>query len=102
MIAPLLASIIIHTRPVAPNAALKLHIYHSMKPSASFISVAWQPSPRRDNMDHEYMYKDLWLTSVLYAGLVGLAILGLRDWQRAARTAQTAACTTLRSGSPAI
>ena len=48
------------------------------------------------------MYKDLWLTAVLYAGLVGLAILGLRDWQRAARAAQTAACTTLRSGSPAI
>ena len=31
------------------------------------------------------MYKDLWLTAVLYAGLVVLAILGLRDWQRAAR-----------------
>jgi nicotinamide mononucleotide transporter len=50
----------------------------------------------------EYMYKDLWLTAVLYAGLVGLAILGLRDWQRAARATQTAACTTLSSGSPAI
>ena len=50
----------------------------------------------------EYMYKDLWLTAILYAGLVGLAILGLRDWQRAARSTQTAACTTLRSGSPAI
>ena len=33
----------------------------------------------------EYIYKDLWLTAVLYAGLVGLAVLGLRDWQRAAR-----------------
>jgi hypothetical protein len=44
----------------------------------------------------------LWLTAVLYTGLVGLAILGLRDWQRAARAAQTAVCTTLRSGSPAI
>ena len=50
----------------------------------------------------EYMYKDLWITAVLYAGLVGLAILGLRDWQRASRAAQTAVCTTLRSGSPAI
>jgi nicotinamide mononucleotide transporter len=50
----------------------------------------------------EYIYKDLWLTAVLYAGLVVLAILGLRDWQRAARSAQTAACTTLSSGSPAI
>jgi nicotinamide mononucleotide transporter len=47
----------------------------------------------------EYIYKDLWITAVLYAGLVILAILGLRDWRRAA---QTAACTTLSSGSPAI
>jgi nicotinamide mononucleotide transporter len=30
----------------------------------------------------EYVYKDLWLTAVLYAGLTGLAVLGLRDWQR--------------------
>lgn len=50
----------------------------------------------------EYIYKHLWVTSVLYAVLVILAILGLRDWRRAARSAQTAACTTLRSGSPAI
>ena len=50
----------------------------------------------------EYIYKNLWLTAVLYAGLVGLAILGLRDWRRAARSAQTAACTTLSSGSPAM
>lgn len=50
----------------------------------------------------EYIYKDLWLTAVLYAGLVILAVLGLRDWQRAARAAQTAACTTLSSGSPAM
>jgi len=32
----------------------------------------------------EYIYKDLWVTAVLYAGLVGLAVLGLRDWRRAA------------------
>jgi nicotinamide mononucleotide transporter len=50
----------------------------------------------------EYIYKDLWITAVLYAGLVFLAIIGLRDWRRAARSAQTAACTTLSSGSPAI
>ncbi|MBS1804381.1 MAG: nicotinamide mononucleotide transporter [Acidobacteria bacterium] len=50
----------------------------------------------------EYIYKDLWITAVLYAGLVVLAILGLRDWRRAARSPQTAACTTLSSGSPAI
>jgi len=39
----------------------------------------------------EYAYKDLWLTGLLYAGLVGLAVLGLHDWNRAARTAQIAA-----------
>ncbi len=51
----------------------------------------------------EYLYKDLRATALLYAFLVGLAILGLRDWRRAeAAAAQTAACTTLRSGSPAI
>jgi len=32
----------------------------------------------------EYIYKDLWITAVLYAVLVVLAILGLRDWRRAA------------------
>jgi nicotinamide mononucleotide transporter len=31
----------------------------------------------------EYIYKDLLLTAVLYAGLVALAVLGLRDWRRA-------------------
>jgi nicotinamide mononucleotide transporter len=51
----------------------------------------------------EYIYKDLWATALLYAGLVGLAALGLRDWRRAAaRASQTAVCTTLRSGSPAM
>lgn len=49
----------------------------------------------------EYVYKDLWPTALLYAGLVALAALGLRDWRRA-EAAQRAACTTLRSGSPAM
>ena len=31
----------------------------------------------------EYLYKDLRATAVLYAGLVLLAALGLRDWKRA-------------------
>jgi nicotinamide mononucleotide transporter len=31
----------------------------------------------------EYIYKSLWLTAVLYAGLVALAIVGLQDWRRA-------------------
>jgi nicotinamide mononucleotide transporter len=38
----------------------------------------------------EYAYKDLWLTGLLYGLLVGLAVLGLRDWSRAARKTQTA------------
>jgi nicotinamide mononucleotide transporter len=32
----------------------------------------------------EYVYKDLIVTAVLYAVFVGLAVLGLRDWRRAA------------------
>jgi nicotinamide mononucleotide transporter len=39
----------------------------------------------------EYLYKDLRATAVLYAGLVLLAVLGLRDWRRAAVHSQTAA-----------
>ena len=31
----------------------------------------------------EYAYKGLWLTAVLSVGLVALAVVGLRDWQRA-------------------
>ena len=31
----------------------------------------------------EYLYKDLRMTAVLYAGLVALAVFGLREWQRA-------------------
>ena len=31
----------------------------------------------------EYIYKDMWPTAVLYAGLVVLAILGVREWRRA-------------------
>jgi nicotinamide mononucleotide transporter len=49
----------------------------------------------------EYIYKDLWPTAWLYAGLVALAALGLRDWRRA-EMAQRATCTALRSGSPAM
>jgi nicotinamide mononucleotide transporter len=38
----------------------------------------------------EYTYKGLWPTAALYAGLVALAVLGLRDWSRAGRDLQTA------------
>jgi nicotinamide mononucleotide transporter len=36
----------------------------------------------------EYAYKDLWLTAALSVGLVALALLGLRDWRRAAEEQQ--------------
>jgi nicotinamide mononucleotide transporter len=39
----------------------------------------------------EYLYKDLRATALLYAILVGLAVLGLRDWRKAAATYQIAA-----------
>jgi nicotinamide mononucleotide transporter len=45
----------------------------------------------------EYIYKHLQTTALLYAGLVLLAILGLRDWRRAARAADR---TRLCSSSP--
>jgi len=38
----------------------------------------------------EYVIKSMWFTTVLYALLIGLAVLGLRDWRRAPVTAQTA------------
>ena len=37
----------------------------------------------------EYIIKSMWFTTVLYALLIGLAVLGLRDWRRASVT-QTA------------
>jgi nicotinamide mononucleotide transporter len=39
----------------------------------------------------EYLYKNLVPTALLYAGLVALAALGLRDWRRAAQTPHRAA-----------
>lgn len=33
----------------------------------------------------EYVYKELLITAVLYAGFVVLAAIGLRDWRRASR-----------------
>jgi len=35
----------------------------------------------------EYIYKGLWPTALLYAAFVPLAVLGLRDWRRAAANA---------------
>jgi nicotinamide mononucleotide transporter len=39
----------------------------------------------------EYIYKDLWPTALLYGGLVGLAVLGLRAWQQTKKGIQIAA-----------
>ena len=38
----------------------------------------------------EYIYKNLWPTALLYALLACLAVLGLRDWKRAATPLVTA------------
>lgn len=38
----------------------------------------------------EYIYKDLWLTAVLYLFLIGLAVMGLWEWQKAPKEAQVA------------
>jgi nicotinamide mononucleotide transporter len=38
----------------------------------------------------EYLYKDLRPTALLYLLLVALALLGVRDWQRAARATELA------------
>jgi nicotinamide mononucleotide transporter len=37
----------------------------------------------------EYIYKDLWPTAVLYAALVGLAVMGLIQWSRVPHKATT-------------
>jgi len=39
----------------------------------------------------EYVYKHLMITSVLYAGFVVLAVIGMRSWQQAGRLHQQAA-----------
>ena len=39
----------------------------------------------------EYIYKGLWPTALLYAVLVGLAVLGWREWKRAAHSTSRAA-----------
>ncbi|HEY2857670.1 MAG TPA: nicotinamide riboside transporter PnuC [Terracidiphilus sp.] len=38
----------------------------------------------------EYIYKALWVTAVVYAVLVVLAVIGLREWRRAPMEAQPA------------
>jgi nicotinamide mononucleotide transporter len=40
-----------------------------------------------------YAYKSLYITALLYAGFVLLAVAGLRSWQRAARTQALARAT---------
>ena len=43
----------------------------------------------------EYLYKGLRPTALLYAGLVALAALGLRDWRRVSKTAQSVQATAV-------
>lgn len=46
----------------------------------------------------EYVYKSLLITSVLYAGFVVLAVVGLRAWRRPATTRASHATSRGRSG----
>jgi nicotinamide mononucleotide transporter len=48
----------------------------------------------------EYLYKDLRPTAALYAGLVALAVLGLRDWRRA--DSQVSPPRRTRPGAPEV
>ena len=45
----------------------------------------------------ELLYKEMWTTAVLYAGFVALAVLGLRNWQRALSQVSEA-----RPGAPSV
>jgi nicotinamide mononucleotide transporter len=38
-----------------------------------------------------YAYKDLWLTAILYVGVMALCVLGLRNWTRALRSDEAVA-----------
>jgi len=59
----------------------------------------------------EFIYQNLLATALLYVGLIVLSVIGILEWQRAARASelsdalaavQTADCTALCSDSPAI
>jgi nicotinamide mononucleotide transporter len=68
--------------------------------SYSLVATWWQTRKHAENwllwivVDMfyigEYLYKGLSTTAVLYALLAGLAVLGLRDWRRAAATQRAA------------
>jgi nicotinamide mononucleotide transporter len=87
-----LGSLILGTLAVRLHAALP-HLDAALT-SYSLVGSWWQARKHIANwwlwivVDlvyiGEYIYKDLWLTALLYAGLVALAALGLRDWRRAA------------------
>jgi nicotinamide mononucleotide transporter len=69
--------------------------------SYSLVASWWQARKHRANWwlwivvnlvyIGEYLYKDLWVTAVLYLLLVILAVMGLVDWRRAPAAIQTAA-----------
>lgn len=85
--AELLGGLMVHVGAALPHLDATLASY-------SLVASWWQARKHTANwwlwivVDvayvGEYIYKHLLATSVLYAGLVALAVLGLRDWQRAA------------------
>lgn len=47
-----------------------------------------------------YLYKDLWLTAILYVGFLGLCVLGLRNWLTAYRAAAGGSSPASATGQP--
>jgi nicotinamide mononucleotide transporter len=90
--AALLGELMVHVGAALPHLDATLTSY-------SLVASWWQARKHTANwwlwivVDlayiGEYGYKNLWLTSLLYLGLVVLAVLGLRDWRRAAAGPQT-------------
>ncbi len=84
--AVLLGALMVHVGAALPHLDATLTSY-------SLVASWWQARKHLANwwlwivVDvvyiGEYIYKDLRLTALLYAGLVILAVLGLRDWRQA-------------------
>jgi nicotinamide mononucleotide transporter len=88
-------SLVLGTLAKRLNAALPY--LDAMLMSYSLVATWWQARKHIANwwlwilVDTiyvgEYIYKGLWPTALLYAAFVPLAVLGLRDWRRAATAA---------------
>jgi len=70
------------------------------------VQQKWESSPLSKKISARFLKFLVVGGTGVFVNLAAMALLlrllGLRDWQRAATVNQTAACTTLRNGSPAI